>query len=203
MTNSPQDIEIVEINEIADEGNKPGAALPNFQALLKMGAIKVNPETGLPDNPENPSKERLIRTRRKDGSITEKVEKVYGGHVIDPNNKPWRIGLNSEIYYGYLEQEYNYRLQGKNYRVAPDLTSDEFDSFREWLSSEQGIDIEEDDVSVQEVVKEIKVRKRAESKRKADSGETTLKKKPAAKKPKLGVVEAVKEDDSDDDLNDL
>jgi hypothetical protein len=206
-------MEIVDIEEVDVDGNKSGAAMPDIQALLRAKVITVNPLTGLPDTPENPFRKRLIRTKKKGGLIEEKIELIYGGHVQNPLHKGWRIGLDPETYFKYLEMERDSEVRGKKEQIAPTLTEDEFEAFQDWLTNEKGINMQQEDVTLTEVIKEISDRKKAAAKKKVESGEATLTpntKKATSKKAtptKEVVVDEVTtdtaEDTTEDDLSDL
>lgn len=203
------DIEVVDVKEDNSSSNISGAAMPDIQALLRGGYITVNPKTGLPDTPQNPVKKKLIRTHKGNGSIEERMIMEYGGHVMDPKNPAWRVGLNAEMYYEYLEMERTALLKGRPENIAPVLTETEFDSFKEWLLANKGIDIENENIAIPEVVAEIKARKAAINKKKIESGDFTIQKTTtkvatsgrAKKEPEADKV--TEDSNTDDDLADL
>ena len=196
-----EEMEVVEINEVDSSDNRSGAAMPDIQGLLRAGVIKVNPETGLPDTPENPVKQRLVRVRKASGVIEERVENIYGGHVMDPDVPGWRVSLNPELYYSYLEMERETMLKGRRENIAPVLMESEFESFKEWLLENKGIDMEEEDIAIPEIAEEVSVRKKAASKKRAAKKieKAPVKKKEVKKEPEV-KKEVVEEDD---DLSDL
>jgi len=191
------DIEVVDIKEDTSSSNISGAAMPDIQALLRGGYITVDPKTGLPDTPQNPVKKKLIRTHKGNGSVEERIVMEYGGHVMDPKNPSWRIGLNAEMYYEYLEMERTALLKGRPENIAPVLTETEFDSFKEWLLENKGIDIENENIAIPEVVAEVKARKAAINKKKIESGDFNIPTKTTTSSKAKKVVVEEKDDSSD------
>ena len=118
------------------------AGKPNLQKLLLPtkhhpdGRISIDPETGMPRNPQNNVlyiKEQIIR--HESGAEIGKLEiPVNGGHAHEKGSV-WRTGLQGPKKYHQkvLQDDETYRLKGKMDRVAPELEIEEAKEYTLYL----------------------------------------------------------------------